>query len=101
VKAVPGAATQVLICVNERAESDVLGPGCGARGERLVTLLRNRVAQTSAYAQVWITRTHCQGLCPKRGASVVVGALPQPLVEVQEEDLDTLWTRITEARRAP
>jgi hypothetical protein len=98
VKSATGAATQVLVCVNQRPETDVLGPGCGERGERLVALLRNRVAQTGAYAQVWVTRTHCQGLCPKRGASVVISALLQPLVEVEDADLESLWTRIRDSR---
>jgi hypothetical protein len=98
VRVASGAATQILVCVNQRPETNVLGPGCGARGERLVSLLLHRVAQTQSYAQFWVSRTHCQGLCPKRGASVVVSCLPHPLVEVEEADLETLWNEIGRKR---
>lgn len=59
----------LFVCVNRR-EGSPLGPGCGERGDALYDALKNEVAAQRKVTEVWVTKTHCLGICPKRGATV-------------------------------
>jgi len=81
----------VFVCVNARPPGDPLGPGCSARGEAVYTALKSRVAQSGLTARVWITRTHCLGLCPPKGATVALHPAGGLFTEVEPEDVPTIW----------
>ncbi len=49
-------------------------------------MLKAEVARRSAYRSVWVTRTGCLGLCPKRGATVAVYPEQRLLLEVEAAD---------------
>src|SRR4051794_3537266 len=59
----------LFVCANQR-EGSPLGPGCGNRGEEVYAALKAEVSRRSAFADVWVTKTHCLGICPKRGCTV-------------------------------
>lgn len=80
------ARVHLLVCANQRAQGDPLGGGCGARGEAIFLALKERTRGSST----WVTKTHCLGLCPKRGCTVAVTPAMQYFVEVDESDLDEL-----------
>ncbi len=67
----PPPSRHVLVCVNERDPASPLGTGCGARGEALYASLKDLVTSRGAQRDVWITRTHCLGICPRAGATCV------------------------------
>ncbi len=60
----------LFVCSNERPATDPLGEGCGARGAKVFAALKEEVASARAYGTVWVTRTHCLGICPKEGCTV-------------------------------
>jgi (2Fe-2S) ferredoxin len=62
----------LFVCVNERAPGDPLGEGCGARGQRVYERLKDEVRQHGDVQTVWVTRTHCLGVCPAEGCTVAV-----------------------------
>lgn len=71
----------------------MLGPGCGARGDDLYDALK-RGLDPGEIATTWITKTHCLGICPKRGATVAVtGSHERIVTEVVPEDVDALFRR--------
>lgn len=89
----------LFVCVNQRPSGDPLGEGCGARGLALYDALKTRVAHERAYAQVWVTKTHCLGLCPRRGATLACypeGGLHD---EVMADDLERVWQLAQGSRR--
>jgi (2Fe-2S) ferredoxin len=61
-----------FVCANRRDETSPLGAGCAERGEEVYAALKKRVAEKGAYAAVWITKTHCLGICPKQGCTIAV-----------------------------
>jgi len=67
---VPLPAAQLFVCVNRRAPGDPLGEGCSARGDAVYDAAKRTVASARAASRVWVTRTHCLGICPKHGATV-------------------------------
>lgn len=88
----------LFVCVNARPPGDPLGPGCSARGESVYTALKSQVAQSGLTARVWVTRTHCLGICPQHGATVAVypgiatqGATRAIHTEVEPADVARLW----------
>ncbi len=60
----------LFVCVNERAENDPLGRGCGARGEDVYVRLKEEVARRGEVQSIWVTRTFCLGVCPSEGCTV-------------------------------
>ncbi|HEY1958386.1 MAG TPA: (2Fe-2S) ferredoxin domain-containing protein [Polyangiaceae bacterium] len=60
----------LFVCVNERAEGDPLGRGCGSRGAEVYAALKEEVARRGEIQSVWVTRTHCLGVCPPDGCTV-------------------------------
>jgi hypothetical protein len=90
--------THFFVCQNRRPDGSSLGPGCGQAGADVFTLLKREVAQTRAYADVWITQTACMGVCPAQGATVsIYGAYtPQRIVtEVEAADVPALYASAT------
>ena len=59
----------LFVCANRR-EGSPLGPGCAERGDALYDALKEEVAARREVAAIWVTKTHCLGICPKRGATV-------------------------------
>ncbi len=60
----------LFVCANHRDATSPLGAGCGARGEALYDELKRGVAARGAFTTIWVTKTHCLGVCPKDGATV-------------------------------
>ena len=77
--------THVYVCANRRADDDPLGSGCGEQGERVFAQLKRLSPST-----VWVSKTLCLGLCPKRGCTLAVAPAMQYLVEVEESDVGDL-----------
>jgi hypothetical protein len=88
-KAVP--SLHIFVCANRR-EGSPLGPGCSDRGDALYEVLKREVATRGLVQSVWITKTHCLGICPRHGATVArygpqAGAARAAiLTEVEPED---------------
>jgi hypothetical protein len=61
----------LFVCANRR-EGSPLGPGCGDHGDALYQSLKREVAARGVVSDVWVTRTHCLGICPKRGATIAI-----------------------------
>jgi (2Fe-2S) ferredoxin len=78
----------LFVCANRRTGSP-LGPGCGDHGEAVYDALKQAVTDV---ARVWITKTHCLGICPKRGCTVARYPQQTILTEVTPEDVPTLLT---------
>jgi len=62
----------LFVCANRREDGSPLGPGCADAGERLFDILKSEVTRRREYGDVWITRTACMGVCPRRGAAVAM-----------------------------
>jgi (2Fe-2S) ferredoxin len=76
----------LFVCANARPAGSPLGEGCGARGEALYESLKACVAARGAHASVWVTKTYCLGVCPRRGATVAVYPSGRILAEVEPAD---------------
>lgn len=75
----------LFVCVNRRDQSDPLGGGCGDRGEEVFAALKARPVPG-----VWVARSRCLGLCPKRGCTVAITPAMQYLVDVEPTDVDAI-----------
>jgi (2Fe-2S) ferredoxin len=69
MRAVSCPRLHLFVCANRREDSP-LGPGCGARGDAVYDALKREVAERGAVSEVWVTKTHCLGVCPERGATI-------------------------------
>jgi len=91
----PAPRLHLFVCANRR-EGSPLGRGCGDRGEELYAALKREVASRGAVATTWITKTHCLGICPQRGATIArypagLGTPPRNIVtEVEPGDAGAL-----------
>jgi predicted metal-binding protein len=76
VKLLPEA--HLFVCANRREADSPLGPGCAERGDALYEALKAEVARRGLVRPVWVTKTHCLGICPKHGATVAayLGLVP-------------------------
>jgi (2Fe-2S) ferredoxin len=90
----------LFVCTNVRDASSPLGTGCGARGEVVYEALKAEVARRGAFRAIWVTRTHCIGICPRRGCTVA--CYPERAIErdVELADVPTLFARAT-SRSSP
>ncbi len=62
----------MFVCANRRDADSPLGAGCAERGDALYDALKAEVARLRLVQTVWVTKTHCLGLCPKHGATAAV-----------------------------
>lgn len=70
---------QIFVCNNRRDEGDSLGAGCGDRGDEVHDEMRAEIGRRGAWGEVWLARSGCLGVCPKRGCTVAV--TPGPSVK--------------------
>jgi hypothetical protein len=90
MRAAPRPRLHLFVCANRR-EGSPLGPGCGERGDAVYDALKAEVAARSAHASVWVTKTHCLGICPKNGATVARYPAAEPIVcDVEVADVPAL-----------
>jgi predicted metal-binding protein len=85
-------ALHLFVCANRR-EGSSLGPGCSERGDQVYDALKGEVAARGLVRDVWITRTHCLGICPKHGATVAryrPGAQGEIFTETTPDDVPRL-----------
>jgi hypothetical protein len=87
----PSPRVHLFVCANRR-EGSPLGPGCGDRGEAVYAALKEEVARRGRIADVWVTKTHCLGICPKDGCTVARWPAARPStilteVEAKHEDV--------------
>jgi hypothetical protein len=86
----------LFVCANRRDSSDPLGSGCGERGEAVFAELKKRTR--SMVSSVWVSRTQCLGLCPKKGCTVAIAPAMQYVVEVESDDLSVFEPLFSAAR---
>jgi (2Fe-2S) ferredoxin len=90
VHAMLGPRRHLFVCANRR-DGSPLGPGCGERGDALYDALKREVAARGVVRDVWVTKTHCLGICPKAGATVARYPSDSPiLTEVEPENAAAL-----------
>lgn len=63
--------THLFVCANQREPDSPLGTGCAGHGEALYLALKDLVGRRGLVRSVWVTKTHCLGICPKGGATAV------------------------------
>lgn len=80
----------LFVCGNRRDEASPLGAGCAERGDLVYEELKREVAARGAYSSVWVTKTHCLGVCPKMGATVAVYPSGRIVADVLPGDAPTL-----------
>lgn len=80
----------LFVCANRRAADDPLGAGCSAYGDAVYSALKDDVARRGIHREVWITKTHCLGICPKRGATLAVYPAGTILMEVEAAEAPAL-----------
>jgi (2Fe-2S) ferredoxin len=85
----------LFVCTNVRDAGSPLGTGCGARGMVVYEALKAEVSRRGAFRSIWVTRTHCIGICPKRGCTVA--SYPERAIyrDVELTDVATLLTHAT------
>jgi predicted metal-binding protein len=94
----PLPVVHFFVCENRRPEGSPLGSGCGDAGVAVYDALKAEVANASAYRAAWVTRTHCLGVCPKRGCAVAVYEPDRGgrvLTEVEAADAAPLFASFT------
>jgi hypothetical protein len=80
----------------------VLGPGCAERGDALYDALKTEVAARGEVASIWVTKTHCLGICPKRGATVAQYPGARPIrADVEVGDVAALLDSDRDRDRDP
>ncbi len=97
----PSPRLHLFVCANRR-EGSPLGPGCGDRGEALYEALKVEVAARRKFNEVWVTKTHCLGICPKHGATVARYPGSQPILsDVEVSDVARLLSSADALFEAP
>ena len=95
MRPVPSPRVHLFVCANRR-EGSPLGPGCAERGEAVYAALKEEVARRGRVVDVWVTKTHCLGVCPKHGATVAHYIPPNGsnasvlVAEVEPEDAERI-----------
>jgi hypothetical protein len=90
MRAVARPRVHLFVCANARPGSP-LGEGCADRGEKLYAALKEEVAARGRVADVWITKTFCLGVCPKRGATVARYPDGAMFADVEVEEARSLF----------
>lgn len=86
----------LFVCANRRPADSPLGPGCGDAGEALFAALKREVAARRDYARVWVTKTHCMGVCPKNGATCAEYPAQRIFTDAVEADAPAIYAAATE-----
>lgn len=76
----------VFVCANRRPHDSPLGPGCADRGEELFDIFKDEVARRALFTDVWVTKTHCLGICPREGATVALYPRGRIVTEVRADE---------------
>jgi (2Fe-2S) ferredoxin len=100
MRGAPSPRLHLFVCANRR-EGSPLGPGCADRGDALYDALKTEVGARGEIASVWVTKTHCLGICPKHGATVArYGGARAIYADVEVADVNALLEREPERERA-
>lgn len=83
-------SSHLFVCTNARSPSDPLGAGCGERGAKVYEAMKRAVSRGGLVSRVWVSRTHCLGVCPREGTTVAVSPTGALFTEVSERDADGL-----------
>jgi (2Fe-2S) ferredoxin len=86
-----GPSVHLFVCANRRPVDSPLGPGCGDAGVAVFDAMKEEVAKRGAYRSVWVTRTLCLGVCPKKGCTVAVYPHQRIVSEVELADATPLF----------
>jgi (2Fe-2S) ferredoxin len=89
VNRAPSPELHLFVCANRR-EGSPLGPGCGDYGDEVYDALKREVAARGEIGRVWITKTHCLGICPRQGATVARYRGGEIITEVRAGDATAL-----------
>jgi len=81
----------LFVCANRRPEDSPLGAGCGDAGDQVFDAMKQEVAKRGAYRSVWVTRTLCLGVCPKKGCTVATYPRQRIVSEVEPADAIALF----------
>jgi (2Fe-2S) ferredoxin len=84
VKLVP--EVHLFVCANRREAGSPLGVGCSIDGDEVYDALKVGVARGGHIQSVWVTKTHCLGICPKHGATVAAYPKQRIWTEVSSSD---------------
>jgi (2Fe-2S) ferredoxin len=90
-------AAHVFVCGNRREPDAPLGPGCAERGDAVYDAFKHAVARRGLVARVWVTKTHCLGLCPPRGCTVALYPRRAFFIDVAPTDVDALLDQAVSA----
>lgn len=86
----------LFVCSNRRAPGDPLGEGCGDAGDAVFAAMKHEVAARGAFRAIWVTRTHCLGICPKHGCTVAVYPKGRIVAEVGASEAASLFAKALE-----
>lgn len=92
MRPVPSPRVHLFVCANRR-EGSPLGPGCAERGDAVYAAMKEEVARRGGVVDVWVTKTHCLGICPKSGCTVAryPAAAPSAIItDVEPSDAAAL-----------
>jgi hypothetical protein len=88
-------AVHFFVCANRRPADSPLGTGCGDSGEAIFAELKAEVARRGAFRAVWVTKTHCLGVCPARGGAVAIYPGQRIVTEVLGSEARALFDGAT------
>jgi (2Fe-2S) ferredoxin len=80
-----------FVCANRRSGDSPLGSGCADRGDGIFDTLKDEVARRSLFVTVWVTKTHCLGLCPREGATIALYPPGRVVTDVSRNDARALF----------
>ncbi len=90
MRVAPSPRLHLFVCANRR-EGSPLGPGCAERGDALYDAIKEAIAARRSIATIWVTKTHCLGICPKHGVTVARYPSPEPILsDVEVGDVEAL-----------
>lgn len=86
----------LFVCANQREGGNPLGPGCSAHGDAVYDAMKRETAKRGRVVDVWVTKTHCLGICPKNGATIArYPGFAEPIVtEVEAADVPAIFDAI-------
>lgn len=91
----------LFVCVNARPPGDPLGSGCSGAGESVYSALKAKVSAAGLVTRVWVTRTHCLGLCPPTGATVASHPGGDIFTEVDATNVPEIWHTVRRTEGLP